>query len=805
MAKKRLDPIYKSYRSAPELTPTAKPVDTFVKEEVPLSTGGDFLQLGKALESIKPELNAYFAEKKRKEYKERLAKGERLEKEEGKQRIYETFVNDHPEYAGLHPDVIEGYNRSYLRNEARLYRDSYFKNMGEFTVEIDGVQKHLGELTDPKHIDMWTDAVRKDFMKGGYKGIDDVLLSEELFPAMETIERTIQEAMAVQRRADFQNLTKDQFGQNVAGELYHIMDTGVWDNDKESATTYVAGKVQQLTAEMKKAGIPYAEANDTVADTLIQTAAMYNDPELLDIAERIQLAPGSFMGNTPKYRDLFDKARINIIKEQFQKELMEQQKLELHRKQYMQAKLAEYYHRGLREIPRADWDEIIKYGGPDAINYMTAQFRELLSFSTSKMQHSLTAMAYKEKMLLEQKNENGLTGTQQTLLAVAAAISGEESPLSVEWLKHMARTGQISDAVFNSGLTTLAGLSEEAQIPASISARIDQILSKDPTLSRMIGTGQPTDDATSESQVAAYEYMANLKVQLYGWRKSNPKANEEETFKQFLQMHAENVKYLPQRMEAATAAVNKGETSLERINKAGEDANILAKSATPTQKVMQENPEKTISDPLDMNIFQNSARQFFEHVGHYNAVMEELGSGGNTYIGRLAAMANMPPQEYIAEMTQRFGSQLSPYLLQSAGYNDLKYTETVDAVVKQVMNGGWNPKMGGELSDIYLKPLLEYKYLNPRLKPAVEMLDRFLRTGHLDIHDLHDLGLDRVEYNKKVSEILRNGGKDADYMQLAFGAFRDAAMREAKKREELNAIDKRNKAQQKTTNNKKKR
>ena len=776
MAKKRQDPLYKSYRDAPELRPSLRTVDTFVEQRTPLSAGGDMLQLGKALKDIQPELNAYFLDKEQEEYKKRLAQGEKLEKELGQQRTYETFVKAHPEYANLHPDVIEGFTRSLARNKVSEYNDFLYNALPTATIEVDGEQKTLAQLKDPKDTDKLIDTIRKQFIGDSLGAIDEVILSEELFPNMERTERTILGAMAEQRRQNFLSVTKEQFGQNVANIIHNAMENTSWDTDNETATMGIATEIRNVAQELHKVGFTYAEANDHLADTLIQVAEITGDPDVLDIAHKVETSKGSFMGNTPKYRDMFEKARQNIVLNKLKMEKAEWEGIQLEREKQLSVLAADILRSGVTNLSNSQRDALIKLTGPEGFVKMESWLQHIISGKTQRMNHAMTAYNFGIHKKQTAIGADGLTVEGRWALRFTEALMGNGTITPTEVVQAMSNEG-LPDDLGMKILGALPKLAEGPAIPTTVRSNIDTYVYTSPVVQKYIDpqTGEAKLDGNQEIYNAIWAHRNSFVTAVYNFIENNPSAKEYEIDAFALEVHNKLTRNFEERIKAMELANAGGTTDPAALAQIGEEAiEKKAKKEGPAPVEVKTTPLNI--NPQTQSIFNNDLRVLKQYNEEFVTTKAKGLDTSATYIGRIAAAWGMTPEQVMAAQADLH--PLPEATRQEMKYLDSTYTDAIGQLLQNLEGARWDRNMAKQLSETFIDPLYSSATLDPAFKPVLDIAKTFLTKGTISTKDLQTLNVPEETY-QKIYRALKLGQINRAF-PLLLGAFYDYPTRRPK-------------------------
>jgi hypothetical protein len=776
MAKKRQDPLYKSYRDAPELRPSLRTVDTFVEQRTPLSAGGDMLQLGKALKDIQPELNAYFLDKEQEEYKKRLAQGEKLEKELGQQRTYETFVKEHPEHANLHPDVIEGFTRSLARNKVSEYNDFLYNALPTATIEVDGEQKTLAQLKDPKDTDKLIDTIRKQFIGDSLGAIDEVILSEELFPNMERTERTILGAMAEQRRQNFLSVTKEQFGQNVANIIHNAMENTSWDTDNETATMSIATEIRNVAQELHKAGFTYAEANDHLADTLIQVAEITGDPDVLDIANKVETSKGAFMGNTPKYRDMFEKARQNIVLNKLRMEKAEWDGILLEREKNLSVIAQRHINSGIRNLSQAQIEELTKLAGPDGAMKMIGWLQQRVAGDIQNRNNVMSAYNFRVFQTQTALGEDGLNSQARWSKRFTDALMGKGTFDTLEVTRAWSK-GEMDDDLATRMLGAIPKLAEGPAIPSTVRSNIDTYVYTSPVVQKYIDpqTGEAKLDGNQEIYNAIWAHRNNFVTAVHTFIENNPSAKEYEIDAFALEMHNKLTRNFEERIKAMELANAGGTTDPTTLAQIGEEAvEKKAKKEGPAPVEIKTTPLNI--NPQTQSIFSNDLRLLKQYNEEFVTAKAKGLDTSTTYIGRVAAAWGMTPEQVMAAQADLH--PLPEATRQEMKYLDSTYTDAIGQLLRNLEGARWDRNMAKQLSETFIDPLYSSATLDPAFKPVLDVAKTFLTKGTISTKDLQTLNVPEETY-QKIYQALKLGQINRAF-PLLLGAFYDYPARRPK-------------------------
>lgn len=346
-------------RGPQPLQPQARPVDTYYRPpEEPVAPPPEtnrLLQLAKSLRSIQPGINRFVNNQIAQIKEEEIAKGATAAFENRK--AFNQAVKQGLIPAAASPWFRMGYERQLLGLIGNEY-DSTLRN--DFTAS-DALQ--TGDLNGflQSHRENLFETIRQQGFRDG--DIEDVLL-----PRIAQSEGNLTRHFAAERA----KYLEEQFVENISAEadglfegVYKDSNTlklealdnveafrnklGQWDQnlyaqwEEKQVTVWQKSLGQHLTAKMNAILETYPKpqmVNDAIVDYLEAKARTLDNPDILDVAQFIDIGNKRVLADIPRYQKQLDIAR-ETIQNQSMRKLLDQNRVEDIRKENDADRLSE--------------------------------------------------------------------------------------------------------------------------------------------------------------------------------------------------------------------------------------------------------------------------------------------------------------------------------------------------------------------------------------------------------------------------------------------------------------------------------
>ena len=378
----RLDNSFHKY--SPEVV--ARPVDTFVRHQAPLNTGGDsYGELAYALSRFAPGINAYF-KKRQDEQKERdEARGVQLYHESGDRMSWEDWRKSQPTLPGLNENVKSGYLKARMANEANVFREAihnaYFSGDASVTLP-DGSVVNAAESDDPATFNLWLSRFTKQYIQENLGSDADPEYFAKVFaPGVEQSGEQLASTHISRRNAVLTSRSVSEHAKLMTSTLASLSDpeTGLVDVDSPAALA-VSGRLSALARSMAASGLPPQEIQKAVLGALMVAARnpnLENGEELFDLAQHIQLEPGVSLWDDPEAASALIRSATDLQRDRyFEKQRLKDEERELEEEERRAAEntIADYALSG-RRIPPELMTELRHKYGVDALSRLYSSLR----------------------------------------------------------------------------------------------------------------------------------------------------------------------------------------------------------------------------------------------------------------------------------------------------------------------------------------------------------------------------------------------------------------------------------------------
>lgn len=273
----KVEKLSRSFRSAPSLSGTIRPVDPFYRTAPDTNAGASLLELGKALEKIQPSITR-FAEIKTQEWEEsQIAEGRKLF--EQNRHDWAEFVKAHPEQRGANPYLRKGYRLGQYAKAglelAQAKMDAYVKGA---TVLRDGVEQDVRTLDDPSAFQEWSDKFDKEWMQKRFDGAPDFDATEwatAYIPTSQEFNGKLLGMHLNQRNDAYVESTKAQFTSTIGTYLETISNDPrmlAEGTDHDALIRETAATLQGMLNESVLNGMAPQDMNNALAAAVITAA-----------------------------------------------------------------------------------------------------------------------------------------------------------------------------------------------------------------------------------------------------------------------------------------------------------------------------------------------------------------------------------------------------------------------------------------------------------------------------------------------------------------------------------------------------
>ena len=378
----RLDDSFQKY--SPEVV--ARPVDTFVRHQVPLNTGADsYGELAAALARFSPSLNAHLKKRQDEQREREEARGVQLYHESGNRMSWEDWRKSQPTLPGLNENVKSGYLKARMANEANIFRESlhnaYFS--GEATVTLpDGRVVSAPESDDPATFNLWLSRFTKQYIQENLgEDADPEYFAKVFAPGVEQSGEQLASTHISRRNAVLESRSVSEHAKLMTTTLEALSDpeTGLVDVASPDAFA-VSGRLSALARSMAASGLSQQAIQKAVLGALVVASRnpnLENGEELFDLAPDIQLAPGVSLWDDPGAAMALITAATDLQRDRYfekQRHQDEEREREKEERRAAENTIADYALSG-RQIPPELKTELRHKYGVDALSNLYSSLR----------------------------------------------------------------------------------------------------------------------------------------------------------------------------------------------------------------------------------------------------------------------------------------------------------------------------------------------------------------------------------------------------------------------------------------------